>query len=163
MSPGPSALQALPRLEVVRSSAPDPVPQTGDTVTARITRLTARLALADILCVGPTPCTGRFSGVVRIQDVRATDIDSVRLPDSFRPGDLIRAEVLSLGDARSYFLSTAKNELGVVYARSVAGGIAGCGGGRDGGFGMENAEGFSVQTAGRRRREMQGPPIPPAA
>jgi exosome complex component CSL4 len=28
---------------------------------------------------------------------------------------------ISLGDARSYILSTAKNELGVIYAQSVAG------------------------------------------
>ena len=33
----------------------------------------------------------------------------------------VRAEVVSLGDARSYFLSTARNELGVVYAKSVEG------------------------------------------
>lgn len=97
------------------------MPSPGDVVTARITRLTPRLALADILCVGEHPCAQRYSGVVRIQDVRATEIDSVRLPAAFRPGDLIRAEVLSLGDARSYFLTTAKNELGVVYAKSIAG------------------------------------------
>eukprot|EP00967_Tisochrysis_lutea_P014217 scaffold15976_cov17-Tisochrysis_lutea.AAC.4 len=28
--------------------------------------------------------------------------------DCFRPGDVVRAEVVSLGDARSYYLSTAK-------------------------------------------------------
>ena len=39
----------------------------------------------------------------------------------FRPGDLIQAEVLSLGTMREYFLTTAKNELGVVWARSLAG------------------------------------------
>lgn len=33
----------------------------------------------------------------------------------------MRASVVSLGDARSYYLSTAQNELGVVYAKSVAG------------------------------------------
>lgn len=33
----------------------------------------------------------------------------------------MRAEVLSLGDARSYHLTTAQNQLGVVYARSAAG------------------------------------------
>jgi exosome complex RNA-binding protein Csl4 len=42
--------------------------------------------------------------------------------DCFRPGDIVLADVLSLGDARSYFLSTAKNELGVVHAKSLAGG-----------------------------------------
>lgn len=53
--------------------------------------------------------------------MRATEIDKVVMQECFRPGDLVRAEVLSLGDARSYYLTTAKNELGVVYAKSVAG------------------------------------------
>jgi exosome complex component CSL4 len=56
-----------------------------------------------------------------VQDVRATDRDKVKIYNSFRPGDIIRAEVISLGDARSYYLSTAKNELGVIFAKSVAG------------------------------------------
>ncbi len=45
----------------------------------------------------------------------------VVLPQCFRPGDIVRASVVSLGDARSYYLSTAQNELGVVYAKSIAG------------------------------------------
>lgn len=53
--------------------------------------------------------------------MRATQIDQVCLPDCFRPGDLVIAEVISLGDVRSYYLTTAKNELGVVYAESMAG------------------------------------------
>lgn len=55
------------------------------------------------------------------QDVRAAEKDKVKIYNSFRPGDIVKAEVISLGDARSYFLSTAKNELGVIYATSVAG------------------------------------------
>lgn len=35
----------------------------------------------------------------------------------------MRAEVLSLGDARSYYLSTAKNNLGVVYAKGASSGL----------------------------------------
>ncbi len=45
----------------------------------------------------------------------------VVLSHCFRPGDIVRASVLSLGDARSYYLTTAENELGVVYAKSIAG------------------------------------------
>lgn len=41
--------------------------------------------------------------------------------DCFRPGDVVRAKVLSLGDARSYYLTTADNALGVVHAKSLAG------------------------------------------
>lgn len=45
----------------------------------------------------------------------------VELYSSFRPGDLVRAQVVSLGDSRSYFLSTASNDCGVVYAKSTSG------------------------------------------
>jgi exosome complex component CSL4 len=45
----------------------------------------------------------------------------VAMLDCFRPGDLIRAQVLSLGTMREFRLSTASAELGVVWARSLAG------------------------------------------
>jgi exosome complex RNA-binding protein Csl4 len=38
----------------------------------------------------------------------------------YRPGDIVRAVVISLGDARSYYLSTARTDLGVVSARGRA-------------------------------------------
>ena len=57
----------------------------------------------------------------RSQDVRAVDMDKVEIYKSFRPGDIVKAEVISLGDQRSYYLSTAKNEYGVLFAKSVAG------------------------------------------
>lgn len=59
--------------------------------------------------------------MIRKLDVRATEVDKLKMHECFRPGDLIKAEVISLGTARSYFLSTAKNELGVFYALSGAG------------------------------------------
>lgn len=46
----------------------------------------------------------------------------VELQSCFRPGDLLRAEVISPGDSQSCYLSTAKNELGVILAKSLAGG-----------------------------------------
>ena len=64
------------------------------------------------------------------------DKDKFKIWDSFRPGDVIRASVvastlfiykfpsvlkcrpkISLGDVRSYYLSTARNDLGVVFAK----------------------------------------------
>lgn len=62
-----------------------------------------------------------FRGVIRSQDVRSTDRDKVRIIDSFRPGDIVRAEILSLGDGSNYYLTTAKNEYGVVFAKSEGG------------------------------------------
>lgn len=57
----------------------------------------------------------------RLEDVRAAEIDKVQIASCFRPGDVVKAEVVSLGTSRDYYLSTAQNHLGVVYAKSVAG------------------------------------------
>ncbi|ANB15001.1 Csl4p [Sugiyamaella lignohabitans] len=62
-----------------------------------------------------------FGGIIRIQDVRATQRDKVKIQESFKPGDIVRALVLSLGDGNNYYLSTARNDLGVIFAKSAAG------------------------------------------
>lgn len=72
---------------------------------------------AQALDVGET-----FKAVIRSQDVRSTDRDKVRIVDCFRPGDIVRAEVLSLGDGANYYLTTARNDLGVIFAKSEGGG-----------------------------------------
>lgn len=58
-----------------------------------------------------------WQGIIRRADVRAHNTDSLKVFDFFRPGDVVRASVISLGDTRSYYLSTASNELGVVFAK----------------------------------------------
>lgn len=62
-----------------------------------------------------------FKAVIRSQDVRATDRDSVVMTDCFCPGDIVRCKVLSLGDGTNYYLTTAQNDLGVVFAKSLGG------------------------------------------
>lgn len=89
----------------------------------------------------PLPAGEEFIGVIRSQDVRATEKDRVKIGESFRGGDVIRSQVvsslsypwrgsvvtdsffskISLGDARSYFVTTARNDLGVIYGTSDAG------------------------------------------
>nr|GLL17490.1 exosome complex component CSL4 [Ipomoea trifida] len=118
--PSDSSDQRL-TVEVTGHKAHGPVPQPGAVVIARVTKVMARMASADIMCVGFQAVREKFTGIIRQQDVRATEIDKVDMHLSFRPGDIVRALVLSLGDARAYYLSTAKNELGVVSAESVAG------------------------------------------
>jgi exosome complex component CSL4 len=49
-----------------------------------------------------------FKGIIRSQDVRSTDRDKVKIIDSFKPGDIVRAIIISLGDGSNYYLSTAK-------------------------------------------------------
>lgn len=120
------------------------VPTPDAVVLGRVTRVTPRQAHLSILIVDDQPCGSSsstnsihvvsgpgnhaagegegadFQGVIRAQDVRATDKDKVKLSDCFRPGDIVRATVISLGDARSYYLSTAANHLGVIYATAAS-------------------------------------------
>lgn len=97
------------------------VPDIGDVVVCRCTRLTTRVVGVEILLCGDVALPSAFPGVIRKQDIRETDIDRVEVYSSYRPGDILRAEVISLGDARSYFLTTAKTGLGVIHALSAAG------------------------------------------
>ena len=40
----------------------------------------------------------------------------MKIEESFRVGDIVRGVVLSLGDQSNYYVSTARNDLGVVLA-----------------------------------------------
>lgn len=62
-----------------------------------------------------------FTGIIRVQDVRATEKDRVRMGECFRVGDVVRAEVVGVGDERAFLCSTARNELGVVLATADGG------------------------------------------
>ncbi|KAI4726225.1 hypothetical protein E4T49_06050 [Aureobasidium sp. EXF-10728] len=100
------------------------LPSVNDVILGRITRTNPRQATLDILALGPTGAQvlrEPFSAIIRQQDIRATEIDKVKMSESFRVGDIVRGVVISLGDERSYFASTAKNEFGVVLAVSEGG------------------------------------------
>ncbi|KAJ8447775.1 hypothetical protein Cgig2_015138 [Carnegiea gigantea] len=152
LPPPPDSPDKRPIVEVTGHKAHGAVPEPGCIVLARVKKVMAKMASADIMCVGERSVREKFTGVIRQQDVRATEIDKVDMHASFRVGDIVRAVVvslvhmvllflvpshvallggtciildtftkLSLGDARAYYLSTAKNELGVVSAESTAG------------------------------------------
>lgn len=63
----------------------------------------------------------RFQALIRKEDVRAVEKDRVVMDEMFRVGDVVRGSVISLGDQSFYYLTTARNDLGVVMARSEAG------------------------------------------
>ncbi|PLN76718.1 exosome component EXOSC1/CSL4-domain-containing protein [Aspergillus taichungensis] len=63
----------------------------------------------------------RFQALIRKEDVRAVEKDRVVVDEMFRVGDIVRGSVISLGDQSFYYLTTARNDLGVVMARSEAG------------------------------------------
>lgn len=98
-------------------------PSVGDVILGRVTRTMQRQATIDILSLGMSGSQvlrEPFQALIRQQDIRATEIDKVKVGESFRVGDVVRGVVISLGDERNYYVSTARNEFGVVLARSEA-------------------------------------------
>lgn len=126
-----------------------------------------RQANVAILVVGEEEengvCADEWAGVIRREDIREMERDKVKVQESFRVGDLLRGQVvslvdffcgkgtkkgeecictsstlektarlvadpmahvqISLGDQSNYYLTTGKNELGVIMAKSEAGNI----------------------------------------
>ncbi|XP_035400790.1 exosome complex component CSL4 isoform X1 [Cygnus atratus] len=112
----------VPVVSVLRDAEAQLLPDVGAVVTCKVCSINSRFAKVHILYVGSTPLKSTFRGTIRREDIRATEKDKVEVYKSFRPGDIVLAKVISLGDAQSnYLLSTAENELGVVVARSEAG------------------------------------------
>ena len=122
VQPAADSQQRLPTAEVHRGRAAAVLPQPGSVVLSRVLSVSPRWATCEVVCVNGAAVDQPFSGIIRQQDVRATEVDKVVLQECFRPGDVVRCSVLSLGDQRSYYLSTASPELGVVYARSASSG-----------------------------------------
>jgi exosome complex component CSL4 len=91
-------------------------------------------ATASILVVDPSPTATsylsyttstneelQFATILRREDIRAYEKDKVVMNEMVRVGDIVRASVISLGDERSYYISTVGNELGVAVAVSEDG------------------------------------------
>lgn len=83
----------LPTISVSRH-AREVLPQVGNVVLCRVTRITPRQAVVSILVCGETVLEAEWQGVIRVQDVRATEKDRCKIYESFRPGDIVRASVV---------------------------------------------------------------------
>jgi exosome complex component CSL4 len=91
----------------------------GDIILGRVMRITNNQAFVEIVAVGDgIPCPFLPKAVIRKEEVRDTEIDKVVIGQFFRPGDVVRAKVVSLGDNKYYFLSTIGDGFGVVLPRN---------------------------------------------
>ncbi|RUS84573.1 hypothetical protein EGW08_007668, partial [Elysia chlorotica] len=97
------------------------IPYIDAIVIARVTNVNPRFCKCEILSVGKHRLQDAYRGMIRKEDVRALERDRIEMHKCFRPGDIISARVMSLGDSQSYLLTTAENELGVVSALSESG------------------------------------------
>jgi exosome complex component CSL4 len=118
----PSASSSKPTLSVEPVNAkPSIVPKERSIVLAQVVKINPRFASVAILSVDDVTLPENFPGSIRVSDVRMAQAEQVEIYKCFRPGDIVRAEVISLGDSRAYYLSTARNEYGVVMAKSISG------------------------------------------
>ncbi|KAL9077004.1 MAG: hypothetical protein Q9161_000637 [Pseudevernia consocians] len=122
----PSPTHAL--IPSANASNTNTLPSVGSVVLCRVARVRTRQVDVVILAVGREDgqqgedvCGDEWQAVVRKEDVRATEKEKVVCGDGFRVGDVVRGVVISLGDQSNYYLSTARNELGVIMAKSEAG------------------------------------------
>jgi exosome complex component CSL4 len=98
--------------------------QVGQLVLGKVLRITPQNALVQVSLVEGVGSPGPLlEGAIRREDIRggATG-EELAIEDCFQPGDMVACRVLSLGDARRYFLSTAETELGVLRAICKASG-----------------------------------------
>ncbi|PLW06816.1 hypothetical protein PCANC_28315 [Puccinia coronata f. sp. avenae] len=107
-------------ISVECSSRCTKVPIVGTTVIGMITKVSKPQAHVSIMMVDdlPLPIGQEFQGAIRSQDVRQVDKDKVIMWDCYRPGDIVRAEVISLPtSSMGYLLATFRNHLGVLFAQ----------------------------------------------
>ena len=83
-------------MTVHRENSQSAMPDMEAIVICKVVRVNPRFAAVNIMVVNGIPCSDDFQGVIRVQDVRATEKDKVKIYNSFRPGDIVRAQVVSL-------------------------------------------------------------------
>ena len=99
----------------------DTIPAVNDIVIAKVSKITQRHAQAEIICINNKPLSHSCIGVIRQQDVRQIDTDSVQIWKAFRPNDIIRAKIIAFGNRQNYYLSTSEPQFGVISATSTLG------------------------------------------
>ena len=110
-------------LSALASDRRDPAIEVGDVVLARVIRVMTGQVSLELLAVNDRPLSSRLLGCIKREDVRLHEEERLVMQDFFRLGDVVRAGVLSLGDARQYFLTTAEEHFGVRFALSCEGNL----------------------------------------
>jgi exosome complex component CSL4 len=103
------------------------IPAIGQTILGQVVKLNSKYAGVDIWSIEGSG--QRFmesvKGTIRLQDiVSAEEREVPSIQNAFRPGDLIRARVIGVGDpSAGLLLSTGvEAKLGVIYGKSAAAG-----------------------------------------
>lgn len=105
-------------ISILSNNNKDIVIEINDIILGRVIKLNINNVIVEILSVNDKLLRIKSRGTIRREDIRLNEVDTLVIHECFRPGDIVRALVISLGDARQYFLSTAEAEFGVRWAKS---------------------------------------------
>ena len=105
-------------LSLSTRTASETVIDVGDKVICRVVRLSMHQANVEIISVGDCPLQQFPKGIIRREDVSISEVEKLVMHECFRPGDIVRGVIISLGDSRQYYLSTSEDEAGVLYAKN---------------------------------------------
>jgi exosome complex component CSL4 len=89
------------------------VPKLGTVVIGQIGNAQSDNVLVRIFRIGKKQLTGNFGGILHVSDVSDRYIDMIS--DAVKPGDIVRAKVISEKN-QIFHLSTNDKNLGIVYA-----------------------------------------------
>jgi exosome complex component CSL4 len=89
------------------------VPRMGSIVTGQVSDVQGKRATLRIFKIGEKVLTGFFSGILHVSEASPRYVETMF--DVCKTGDIMRAEVISEKN-RTYHLSTADNDLGVILA-----------------------------------------------
>jgi exosome complex component CSL4 len=89
------------------------VPQIGSMVSGQVLDVRSKKAVLRILQIGKKLLSGFFTGILYISDVSPSYVETMF--SVCKTGDIMRAKVIS-NKNRTFYLSTAEKNLGVIYA-----------------------------------------------
>jgi len=89
------------------------VPQVGSVVSGQVLDVKSKKAILRISQIGKKSLSGFFTGILHISDVSPSYVDT--MVSVCKTGDILRAKVIN-DNNRTFYLSTAEKNLGVIYA-----------------------------------------------
>jgi len=89
------------------------VPKVGSVVIGQVSDTQSKTAMIRIFQIGKKMLSGVFSGILYISDASGSYVESMF--DVCKTSDIVKAKVISKAN-RTFHLSTAESDLGVVYA-----------------------------------------------
>jgi exosome complex component CSL4 len=98
--------------------ASDVIISEGKIVLCQVTRVLVNQINVDIIAIGRIELPYPSKGVIRREDVQSSGTDTLVMSDYFQVSDILKAEVVSLGDRKHYYLGCAKDHLGVCFSKS---------------------------------------------